>query len=104
MHTVHITSGLIDQVLHTLETKTPFRREWMYSELQDDSQTLFISIAIDQLSATEPLSAFKGAGLLVEDLMPGRQDDYSWMLAFTREGKVVEGYFGGNLSSPKSGL
>lgn len=104
MKTIHITSDLVDQVLFALEEKTPFQKDWISWEIQDEFESLFISISIDALPATEPSSVFKSAGLLVNGLVPSRPDDYSWMLAFTREGKVVDSYFGGNSNSPNSGL
>lgn len=99
-----ITEDLIDRALNLLDTKTPFKKEMIYYEIQDDGECLFMSVPIDEFLETEPASTFKNAGLLLEGIMPSRSNDYSWMITFTKKGKVVIGHFGGNLASPNSGL
>jgi hypothetical protein len=104
MSTVPVNPGLINQVLLALERNTLFKKEWISYEIQDDFQLLLISISIDELTAQGSSSIFKDAGLLVNGMVPSRPDDYSWMLAFTKAGKVEDSYFGGNSNSPNSGL
>ncbi|MFL6706736.1 MAG: hypothetical protein ACJ8HI_00855 [Massilia sp.] len=104
MDNATITPELVDKVLHLLDEKRPFKKELISTEIQDDFRFLLISIAIDEFPESEPSSTFKRAGLLLNEVMPSRSNDDSWMIAFTRAGKVVDSYFGGNLASPNSGL
>ena len=94
----------MNQALNLLDTKTPFKKEIISYEIQDDGECILITIPIDKFPETEPASTFKHAGLLLNNMMPSRSNDYSWVIAFTRNGEVVVGHFGGNLASPNSGL
>lgn len=99
-----ITSEMVNQILRLLEAETCFKKESISYEIQDDYKHLLISISIDELSENEPPSTFKRVGDLLNPLIPGRRGDYSWMVVFTRSGKVVDSYFGGDLDFPNSGL
>lgn len=99
-----ITQALLTQVLNMLEVETPFKKENYFVELQDDSLLLFISIPTDTYINIDAKSTFKRVGQLMSQMMPNRANDYSWMVTFTKAGKVVHSYFGGNLNSPNSGL
>lgn len=99
-----ITAELVSQVLRLLETETCFERKSVFYEIQDDYKHLLISISIDELPEREPPSTFKRVGGLLNPLIPGRRGEYSWMVVFTKNGKVVDSYFGGDLDCPNSGL
>lgn len=99
-----ITPEVVSRVLRLLEMETAFKKESISYEIQDDSNHLLISISIDDLPESEAPSTFKRVGCLVNPLIPGRRGDYSWMVVFTKGGKVVDSYFGGDLDSPHSGL
>ncbi|MDD5410679.1 MAG: hypothetical protein PHF31_04580 [Methylobacter sp.] len=99
-----ITEAMVSQILHLLEAETCFKKESVSYEIQDDYKHLLISISIDELPEIEPSSTFKRVGGLINPLIPGRRGDYSWMVVFTRNGKVVDSYFGGDLDCPNSGL
>lgn len=106
MNKAIITKELVDRVLCLIEENTSFRKDSIAFEIQDNFQHLLISISIDNFSETisETGSVFKKLGQLLNSIMPSRRDHYSWMLVFTKAGKVVDSYFGGNLDSPNSGL
>jgi hypothetical protein len=104
MNDAKITQELMDEVLHLLMAQSCFRKETISFEVQDDAQFLLASIAIDDLPENEPSSTFKRVGHLLNQLMPSRKGDYSWMVNFTRAGRVVDSYFGGDLDCPDSGL
>jgi hypothetical protein len=99
-----ITENIVGQVLHLLEAETYFKKELISYEIQDDYKHLLISISVDELPETEPPSTFKRIGDLINSLIPGRRGDYSWMVVFTRNGQVIDSYFGGDLDCPNSGL
>ena len=99
-----ITSEIVDQVHRLLEKETTFNKESISYEIQDDSNHLLISIAVDGLLESALPSTFKRLGSLLDSLIPGRRGDYSWMVVFTKDRKVVESYFGGDLDNPRSGL
>lgn len=104
MNNATITQELVSKTLQVIESETCFKRESISFEIQDDFEFLLISISIDELPENEPLSTFKKVGLLLNPLIPSRKGDYSWMVNFTREGQIVDSYFGGDLDSPNSGL
>jgi hypothetical protein len=99
-----IPLGIESQILGIIEANTQFKKASISYEIQEDYKHLLISISIDDLSENEPPSTFKRVGTLINPLIPGRQGDYSWMVVFTRHGKVVDSYFGGDLDCPNSGL
>ena len=99
-----ITSEIVSRVLRLLETETAFKKQSISYEVQDDGNHLLISISIDDLPKSELYSTFKPVGGLVNSLIPARRGDYSWMVVFTKDGKVVDSYFGGDLNNLYSGL
>ena len=99
-----ITQEFVSKVLYLLEDKTYFKKDSISFEIQDDFKFLLISISIDELPENEPLSIFKNVGHLLNNFIPARSGNYTWMVNFTREAKVVDSYFGGDLDSPNSGL
>ena len=76
----------------------------MSFEIQDDFQFLLISISVDQFGSDEISEDMKGVANLLYGLMPVRKGDYSWMVNFKRDGKIIESYFGGDMDSLDSGM
>ena len=99
-----ITETLVAQVVQHIQSKTRFGKEKISYELQDDFRHLLLSISVDDFSELELLGTFKKVGALLNSLIPKRIGEYSWMVVFTRKGKVVDSYFGGDLNCPNSGL
>jgi hypothetical protein len=104
MNNSFITEELVSQIQRLLEMETCFKKESISYEIQDDYKHLLISICVDELPETEPSSIFKRVGGLINPLIPGRKGEYSWMVVFKRNGKVIDSYFGGDLDCPESGL
>lgn len=100
-----ITDALIAEILYRIRVQLPCDENLISCEIQDDGQFLLISIAIDTLhESAKQKEKFRQIGALLNKIMPGRHGEYSWMVAFTEAGKVVESYFGGDLDCPGSGL
>ena len=99
-----ITSKTLTQVAAELEKNASFKGDSISYEVQDDGNHLLVSISLDRLTEDQSPSAFKHAGKIVNSLVPGRVGDYSWMVVFTKNGKVIDSYFGGDLNCPDSGL
>ena len=104
MGKVLITQELVDIVLNSLVSDTPFPKESIYWELQDGFQSLFISIPIDAFTEPELTPAIKRVAKILNDAVPKRDDDYSWVVGFKKAGEVVDSCFGGSLTAPSSGL
>ena len=98
-----ITEELIQKCIQTLDKETRFNRNLISYEIQDDFNFLLLSIRVDDLS-NGTSTEYKSAAKLVDRLVPQRDDEYSWMINFQRDGKIVDSYFGGNSKSPNSGL
>ncbi|WP_035052662.1 hypothetical protein [Andreprevotia chitinilytica] len=98
-----ITEKLLAQILDLLEGES-FRKASITFEVHDEGQCVLIYIPIDALPETELLSTFKRVAYRLNNLVPSREGDYSWYALFTRSGEIVESYFGGDASSPSSGL
>ncbi|MFJ2988661.1 hypothetical protein ACIPF8_12400 [Collimonas sp. NPDC087041] len=104
MDSAIITQSFVNEVLRLLQNETCFKEESISFEIQDDYKFLLISISTDDFPEDESLSSFKNVGHLLHRFIPGRRGDYSWMVNFTKKGKVVNSYFGGDLDNPNSGL
>lgn len=98
-----ITEELKNQILILLQEES-FNKDSIGFEVQDDGRCILIYIPIDTLPENEPSSTFKRIAKRLNNLVPQREDDYSWYAMFIRAGVMVESYFGGDASSPDSGL
>lgn len=99
-----ITPEVQQQLMTVLEAATPFKKEDIAYEIQDDGKFILISITIDHFSSEAPEATFKQVGQLLNRIVPIRSDEYSWTVVFIRDGTVIDSYFGGNRASPESGL
>lgn len=99
-----ITSKTLTQIAAELEKDANFKGDSISYEVQDDGNHLLVLISLDRLLEGQSPSAFKHAGEIVNSLVPGRVGDYSWMVVFTKNGQVIDSYFGGDLNCPDSGL
>jgi hypothetical protein len=82
---------------------SPFGKEVISYEIQDDAQFVLLSVVTDGVSDVSPLDR-KRVAALVDGIVPKRDGEYSWMVNFTLNGKIFDSYFGGDLLSPDSGL
>lgn len=82
---------------------SPFGKEVISYEIQDDFQFVLLSVVTDGVSDVSPLDR-KRLAALVDGIVPKRSGEYSWMVNFTLNGKIFDSYFGGDLLSPDSGL
>lgn len=99
-----ITDELITRVLRALEGESSLKGAHISYEVQDDFQHLLISIAMNDVPRVDGASCYKRIGELVNSLVPERQGEYSWMVNFKRNGKIIDSRFGGDRNSPNSGL
>jgi hypothetical protein len=100
MNTPIITDEVAQIALNRLSAETVFPRELFQYEIQDDFQSLFIFASIDEFSDAEVRIAVQGMATVLHDLMPVRDDDYSWVVGLKRDGIVVESCSGGNATIP----
>ena len=96
-----ITNGLVEQVLDVIVENATFERSLISYEIQDDYQLLIVFIPASNFNEYE---SFKPVAHLIDNIVPGRSNDYSWSVIFKRGEVVLNSYFGGNLDSPSSGL
>jgi len=99
-----ITDELADRVVLLLEAEIGFRKENVSCEIQDDFQFLLVCIRVDELIGSDQLPSYEKAVSLLNQLIPSRKGNYSWMVNFMNEGMVVDSYFGGDSNCPNSGL
>ena len=104
MSNLLITEELVRRVDNLLTTKTGLVSRAISYEIQDEYQHLLISISIDGLAEDIQPSSFKPVAGLLNDLIPSRRGDHTWMMVLKKNGKVVDSYFGGDLNFPNSGL
>ena len=98
-----ISRELINAVIQQVISTFPWVGDSLRTELQDDFQFLLVTVQCDTAprhTAEERLQL----GHLVDDMMPTRDGDLTWMLNFTVEGQIVDSYFGGDANSPALGL
>ncbi|MEV8471773.1 hypothetical protein [Ralstonia sp. UNC404CL21Col] len=94
-----IAAGCISEIAKN----SPFGKEVISYEIQDDFQFVLLSVVTDGVSDVSPLDR-KRIAALVDGIVPKRSGEYSWMVNFTLNGKIFDSYFGGDLLSPDSGL
>ena len=82
---------------------SPFKKEVISYEIQDDFQFVLLSVVTDGVSDVSPLDS-KRIAALVDGIVPKRNGEYSWMVNFLLKGAIFDSYFGGDLMSPDSGL
>jgi hypothetical protein len=95
-----VDDELANSALKRLVNETGIPSQMMKYELQDDFQLLFISVAIDDLAQSKLEAQIPRIAAILKELMPVRENDYSWVVGFLRGGEVVESCFGGNLAIP----
>ncbi len=104
MTSVIITDELVKKLILLLETEADFKKEDISYEVQDDFQFLLISISVDDSLGVNRLPLFKRVARLLNQLVPSRSGDYSWMVNFKCDGKILDSYFGGDSNCPDAGL
>jgi hypothetical protein len=83
-----ITHRLLDKLSKSLGNETGFPISF---EIQEDGAFLLVAI---EGPADEQVG--QRIADLVDDSVPKRHKDDSWMVLFTQDGKVVDSYSGGN--------
>ncbi|QJE00944.1 hypothetical protein HH212_13670 [Massilia forsythiae] len=87
------------QVIETL----PWASDVVSFELQDDFQFLLVSVECDPALA-HTLEQRRHLGHVIDDMMPTRDGELTWMLNFMMHGEVMDSYFGGDASMPELGF
>lgn len=95
--------GIAESCISEIAANSPFGKEVISYEIQDDFQFVLISVVTDGVSDVSPLDR-KRIAAVVDGIVPKRDGEYSWMVNFTLNGKIFDSYFGGDLLSPDSGL
>ncbi|WP_156970847.1 hypothetical protein [Andreprevotia chitinilytica] len=73
-------------------------------EIQDDFQFLLISVVGIYTKGEKMPVSLKDVAMYLNETMPQRQGDYTWMVTLGWGDEVAESYFGGDSDSPDSGL
>lgn len=95
-----IDDDLARRALERFSSETVFQRDLLRYEIQDDALCLLFIISADAVPNDEVMPALRHIAEILRDLMPVRDDDYSWTVAVIRHGMVVESCFGGNSAIP----
>jgi len=98
-----IDDAIAESCVLEIEKLSPFGKEVVSYEIQDDFQFVLLSVVTDGVSDVSPLDR-KRIAALVDGIVPKRNGEYSWMVSFTLKGQIFDSYFGGDLMSPDSGL
>ncbi|MEF3062982.1 hypothetical protein V4C85_24490 [Ralstonia solanacearum] len=98
-----VNDSIAEICISVIVENSPFKRGVLSYEIQDDFNFVLISVVTDGVSDVSPLDRKKIA-LLVNDIVPRRTGEYSWMINFLLNETVFDSYFGGDLLSPDSGL
>lgn len=98
-----VDDEIAESCVSEIAKHSPFRKDAISYEIQDDAQFVLLSVLTDGVSDVSPLDR-KRIAALVDGIVPKRSGEYSWMVNFTLNGKIFDSYFGGDLLSPDSGL
>lgn len=104
MYSARITEDLAKKVVFAIKSENFPKKDSISFEIQDDYQHLLVSISVDGIPDGENSITFNKIGRQVDRMIPKRKGEYSWMVVFTRNGKVIDSHFGGDIDDPKSGL
>ncbi|MES2299997.1 MAG: hypothetical protein V4582_23365 [Pseudomonadota bacterium] len=97
-----VTDELIHRILRALGEHVSLKKESITYEIQDDGQCIMFYIPVDEVPEAEWPLICERVGAILNDIVPGRQGDYSWFATFTDHGNRVDSCFGGNLDFPNS--
>lgn len=97
-----ITDELTFRILQVLERESPSPKRSITFEVQDDGQCVMFYIPVDEIQPSELPANIERIGQILNDMVPGRQGDYSWFATFTVENNRVDSCFGGNLDFPNA--
>lgn len=95
-----MNDDLACSILDLLSEESVFPRNLLRYEIQDDGLCLLITVPIDRYMDSDVMSGLRQMASTLRGLIPGRSGDFSWMVALTDEGAVVESCFGGNSAIP----
>lgn len=99
-----ITTDLINSVVNIIRSEIKDEAVSIDYEIQDDYQFLLLSIKLTDNVDKSIGKKYKKMINDINSMMPTRENDYSWMINFLKNNEVIDSYFGGDLSSPDSGL
>ena len=97
-----ITDELTQQILQALEKEVALSKKTVTFEIQDDGQCIMIYIAMDDIPHCKHQANFERVRQILNQMVPGRDCDYSWFATFTIGDHRVDSCFGGNLDFPTS--
>ena len=97
-----ITDELAQQILQVLEKEIPSPKMAVTFEIQDDGHCIMIYIPVDDIPHSQRQANFERVGQILNQMVPGRQGDYSWFATFTVDSNRVDSCFGGNMDFPNS--
>ena len=98
-----VNDQVAENCISAITKNSHFKRDVLSYEIQDDFNFVIISVVTDGVSDVSPLDKKKIARL-VDDMVPKREGEHSWMINFILNESIFESYFGGDLMSPDSGL
>lgn len=98
-----ISDALAETVVKRLAELAGLDKTCIAFEFQDDFQFLLVGIPCEQARELAQAERRK-LGREVDQFMPRREGELTWMLNFTVNGKVVDSYFGGDITSPDLGV
>ena len=91
-----ITRKIEDDVRASLKSAFPGAILSISTEIQDGGLFLLIVVEVaDNQSVKDIVSMMPAAGNLIELKVPGRLDEYSWILNVHQRGKLVDSLSGG---------
>jgi len=97
-----ISEALAEVVVQKLAARAGFDKREITIEFQGDFQFLLVAVPYNRFA--ELSQQRRQLGLEIHQMMPKRDGELTWMLNFIAQGKVVDSYFGGDLTSPEVGL
>lgn len=103
MDNTPMSDDFVEEIVSRLAAAIEMPKESLISELQDDSQLLFVSISAEGISETDLHDKRKHITEIMQSLMPKRTNDYSWVVGFKRDGEIIDSCFGGNLAAASWG-
>lgn len=99
-----ITQEMIYKILKFFEIQIGKKDDSVSFEIQEDGQFILVLVMIDEYDLFSISEKMKNAAYFLNELIPTRKGEYSWMINFKKNGEIFESFFGGNEDSPNSGM
>lgn len=98
-----INQNLIEIVVSLVSAEMQLKENQITTEIQDDFNFLLVIVELSE-NMEIGSDGLKNIAKKIDQIIPKRNGEYSWMLSIRKGKIIVESYFGGDLTCPEAGI